>query len=241
MKINKYARNLLIAMAIGDGHIRLSKNKKKGSLIVEHGEKQKEYCLWKAGLLSPYYKVGFYKNNQRFHVSYSKFQGLINKIIGIYPKKISKKILNRIGVIGLAILYMDDGCIDLRKNKNRDKVKSRAVKLGTNWEIKEANIIKEWLKEKYNIDCYIKYNKTSNKYFHVLSSTSSIEFLELIKPHVPKFMYYKICPRYYNNANKIKYNLCNKGCNTNCEFNLDNLFCRNKCFETVFEEQPQKI
>lgn len=49
MKITKYERELLLFMALGDGHL-----DKRGVLSIVHCEKQKEYIEWKYNLIKKF-------------------------------------------------------------------------------------------------------------------------------------------------------------------------------------------
>lgn len=223
MKLIKKGRDLIIAMSIGDGHVT-----KTGELKVEHGEKQKEYCEWKKDILSQFIHIHKHPSKPCWSTKRHKFIKLVRKIIGIHPKKISKKTLDRIGLIGLAIWYMDDGTLDLRKNKDKTKVKSRLAWLKSTWRYEDALLIKEWFKEKYDLDLTLKFVKSNKLYCHMFSSISSVKFFKLIKEFIHPSLYYKICPRFYNNEDKIKDNLCKSPCQENCPYKLNHLFCRPK-------------
>ena len=46
MKLTEKDKSILIGLLLGDGYI-----DDKGRICIEHGEKQKEYCIYKAKLL----------------------------------------------------------------------------------------------------------------------------------------------------------------------------------------------
>ena len=225
MKLTKEGRNIMMAMLIGDGHIT-----KQGILIVEHGLKQKKYCEWKYNLIKKYIKSNKSTNlnKSRWNTKASKFGRFLRKYIGVHPKKITKKILNRIGVLGLAIWYMDDGTLDLRKNKNRDKIRGRCASLRSHWKYDNALLIKDWFKDTHNLKLKLKLNKKNGLYWLEFTSLSTVDFFNLIKPYIHESMFYKICPRFFNNKEKIKNNLCESQCSENCPYKLNHLFCRPK-------------
>ena len=46
MKLTEKDKSILIGLLLGDGYI-----DEKGRIYIEHGEKQKDYCIYKAKLL----------------------------------------------------------------------------------------------------------------------------------------------------------------------------------------------
>lgn len=125
-KFNKESRNLLIAMLLGDGSI----NKANGFRMTHCG-KQKNYLQWKVDLLSKYAirncGVRSYISTKGYKVGEEYFYTRLNVIPFIkvlrrvlYPKGrkniANRKLLNRLTALGVAIWYMDDGCINQRKD-----------------------------------------------------------------------------------------------------------------------------
>ena len=122
-KINKESRNLLIALAIGDGTI-CSNNVMK----LSHSIEQEEYLKWKINLLN---KNGLKNNGIKYYISKSgynlgkkvcytqlsiiPFIKLLRKIM-YKPVKNYTKLINRLDDLGLAIWYMDDGHINNQMN-----------------------------------------------------------------------------------------------------------------------------
>ena len=127
-KITKESRNLLIGMLLGDGTI--SNNY---VFKIAHCAEQKDYLEWKIKQLG---EAGIRNNGIK---SYIKTKGFNTGVpvyytqLNIIPfikvlrkvfykeKKIlgNRKLLNRLDAKGIAIWYMDDGHINIRKDKGR--------------------------------------------------------------------------------------------------------------------------
>ncbi|MBL1208752.1 hypothetical protein [Geminocystis sp. GBBB08] len=181
MKLTKETRNLILAMAIGDGNIN------NGCLFIVHCEKQKQYLDWKHELIKNISgKISRFINNgyvaYRFNTKRLTFLKQIKPYL-YKQEKITPKILNRIGVIGLAIWYMDDG--SLIKKKRNGKIHAYELVLSTYFNSEEkANEIIDWFKTKLNINFTVKRNK--GKFSIRCGTSESRKFIQLIKPYVEK-------------------------------------------------------
>lgn len=202
-KFNKNSRNLLISLLLGDGTI--SNNY---VFKLSHGYKQKEYLEWKIKLLNEY---GIKNNGLKEYVSskgyntgdivyYSQlsvipFIKLLRRII-YKPKKnySNRKLLNRLNALGLAIWYMDDGHINIRKTK--DKIHGFYIKIATCLSKQDNQIIIDYFKEVWNVSFYqFKEGKSGkNTYSLCCGTQEGIKFIEIIKPYVESCpsMLYKI-------------------------------------------------
>lgn len=202
-KFNKDSRNLLISLLLGDGTI--SNNY---VFKLSHGYKQKEYLEWKIKLLNKYgiknsgLKKYISNNgyNQGDVVYYSQlsvipFIKLLRRII-YKPKKnySNRKLLNRLDALGLAIWYMDDGHINIRKTKN--KIHGFYIKIATCLSKEDNQIIINYFKEVWDISFYqFKEGKPGkNTYSLCCGTQEGIKFIEIIKPYVESCpsMLYKI-------------------------------------------------
>lgn len=127
-KFNKKSRNLLIALLLGDGTI--SNNY---VFKIAHSEKQKEYLEWKikqlkeAGIrnngIKSYIKSCGYASKELVYYTQLNtipFIKVLRRVFYKNKKNIgNKKLLNRLDAKGIAIWYMDDGHINIRKDKNK--------------------------------------------------------------------------------------------------------------------------
>ena len=199
-KFNKESRNLLISMLLGDGTI--SNNY---VFKLSHGYKQKEYLEWKINLLNEY---GIKNNGLKEYVStkgyntgdivyYSQlsvipFIKLLRRII-YKPKKnySNRKILNRLNALGIAIWYMDDGHINIRKTN--DKIHGFYIKIATCLSKENNQIIIDYFKEVWNISFY-QFKEGKDTYSLCCGTQEGIKFIEIVKPYIESCpsMIYKI-------------------------------------------------
>jgi hypothetical protein len=196
MNLSKREKILVLSMLMGDGYL-----SKEGGLLVTHCLKQESYLLWKRNLISSIVSRTVYFNNSGYPAckfatkSFSFFKKLRSYIYS--EEKISPKILNRVGIIGLAIWYMDDG--SLVKKKRNGKINAMEVVLCTyfNKESKALEII-EWFKITHNITFGIKRNK--GKFSLRCGSIEGKKFLSLIEKYVKKVP----CMAYKLNTNSVR-------------------------------------
>lgn len=202
-KFNKESRNLIIGMLLGDGTI--SNN---NVFKLSHGYKQKEYLEWKINLLNQY---GIKNNGLKEYISNNGYN--INSIVyysqlSIIPfikvlrriiyKPIknyaNRKILNRLNPLGIAIWYMDDGCINIRKTN--DKIHGFYIKISTCLYKEQNQIIIDYFKEVWDISFYqFKEGRAEkNTYSLCCGTKEGIKFIELVKPYIESCpsMLYKI-------------------------------------------------
>lgn len=197
-KITKDARNLMIALLLGDGTI--SSNY---SFKLSHSEKQKEYLLWKIEILKNFgirtnglktyvSSCGYNKDKIVYYtqlVKVSKFNRVLRRVF-YKPKKYlgNIKLLNRLDALGLAIWYMDDGHINIRKTNN--KIHGFYIKISLCEDEETVQNVIEYFKQKWDISFY----KFKEKSFYSIccGTAEGIKFINIIKNYVPECMKYKI-------------------------------------------------
>ncbi len=195
MKSSKTARDLLIALAIGDGCVSA-----KGFLSVRHCAKQKEYLQWKSDKLKTLgiNNTGlYYVRNGRGHDSYemrtynSKFLKLLRKVLYKPAKRITAKLLDRIGDLGIAIWYMDDGSISNRYLDN-GSIKNSVLTISTCVSREENQIFIDFLFEKYGVK--FGQRKMGNQYALICGTKEARKFLKIVEPYVKEIpcMCYKL-------------------------------------------------
>ena len=127
-KFNKESRNLLIGLLIGDGTI--SNN---NVFKITHCEAQKDYLEWKINQLKSCgirnNGIKSYIKTKGFNIGVPVYYTQLNTIpfikvlrrVFYKRKKIigNRKLLNRLSAKEIAIWYMDDGHINIRKDKGR--------------------------------------------------------------------------------------------------------------------------
>ena len=179
MKKNPISTELeqfVIGAILGDSHIRYTGKTSRANTRIEfaHSTKQEEYIQWKYDFLKEYelaaspprlYKIGKEKEFLQL-----RFTSKSNKIFNEYhylfhkegKKKITRKILNKLQPLGLAIWYMDDGNLSLQKYTKKDGeqgIHARRLMLNTQgFTYEEHKIIQRYFKVAWNMDVNINKN-----------------------------------------------------------------------------------
>lgn len=192
-KITKESRNLLIALLLGDGTI--SNN---NVFKIAHCAKQKDYLEWKIkqlneaairnnGLKSYTKTKGF---NTGVTVYYTQlniipFIKVLRRIMYKYKKIIgNRKLLNRLDAKGIAIWYMDDGHINIRKDKN-SRPMGFYIRISTCEPKEEVQTIIDYFKEVWNIHFYMFHEgKQKDSYSLCCGTKEGLKFISLVKPYV---------------------------------------------------------
>lgn len=192
-KFNKDSRNLLIAMLLGDGTI--SNNY---VFKIAHSEPQKDYLEWKIRQLNnngirnngikSYIKTRGY--NIGVPVYYTQlniipFIKVLRRVV-YKDKKIlgNRKLLNRLTPMGIAIWYMDDGHINIRKNKE-GRVHGFYIKISTCESKEEVQTIIDYFKEVWHINFYMFHGGHKEDSYSLCCGTKEgLKFIELVKPYV---------------------------------------------------------
>lgn len=198
-KLNKEQKSLLIALLLGDGTISSNYVFK-----LSHSEEQREFLEWKVKLAI---NVGFKLNGIKEYISksgynigknvlYSQFSinptiKALRRTVYIPKKTITRKLLNWLNPLGIAIWFMDDGCINVNTSKQRSSIQ-HTIKIATCVDLNTANIIINYFNEVWNIKFRL-FSEGKNTY-SIASSTEEdcYNFVNLIKPYimqVPSLLY----------------------------------------------------
>lgn len=203
----KVKRSILLAMVLGDGYVRIAKDKRypsstpQGVLSIKHCEKQRGYLEYKADLLqkilggkrpivhpcnnSGYPAVRLTKNHRWFRY-------LRNWLYQNGVKTYTRKILEYLTPEGLAIWYMDDG--NLAHQRKNGKIHARRVYLNTHKSKEENQIIIDYFLEEYGIRFTQVLNKGS--YRLTCGTQEAKKFFSIIEPFIIPSMSYKIDMKY---------------------------------------------
>ena len=103
-----------------------------------------------------------YGSNYRYtYYKSSIFKNLYKKIYINNRKSLTKSILNRFNAITLAIMYMDTGCLSLRKDKNNPTVyKAREIHLNLQFlSMNEIKMLQNQLRLRWDIDFHLTRDK----------------------------------------------------------------------------------
>ena len=192
-KITKESRNLLIGMLLGDGTI--SNN---NVFKIAHSESQRDYLEWKVKQLK---EAGIRNNGIK---SYIKTRGYTTGVPVYYTqlntipfikvlrkvfykeKKIlgNRKLLNRLDAKGIAIWYMDDGHINIRKTKD-GRPMGFYIKISTCEPKQEVQTIIDFFKEQWNINFYMFHEgKKEDSYSLCCGTKEGLKFIDIVKPYV---------------------------------------------------------
>lgn len=198
----------LYGMIIGDGHIYNDK-RSDGNLrfVATNGEDQIDYLKYKMSLFDNDGKIidagsSPYSGKRIYHWFISADGNITNKMrdeIYIDGKKtVTRKVINRLNDVGLALWYMDDGCLTYRNNEKQNPF----IRLNTQALSKEENdLLCEFLSGKYRIKCNVceDNKKDGRTYYYIrISSSSTEDFLEIVTPYMCKSMAYKTIPSLEN-------------------------------------------
>lgn len=193
-KFNKQSRNLIIGLLIGDGTI--SNN---NSFKICHCAEQKDLLEWKIkqlnnqgvrnnGIKSYTKTVGF---NVGVPVYYTQlnivpFIKVLRRVLYKEDKKIiaNRKILNRLDARGIAIWYMDDGHINIRKNAD-GRLMGFYIKISICRPKEEVQVLIDYFKEVWGINFYTFHEGRTKDSFSLCCGTKEgLKFIEIVKPYV---------------------------------------------------------
>jgi len=204
-------KSLILAMALGDGCVKINtKNGKPSSGVfhINHSTKQRAYIEWKHNkfqeilgknikLTDRYVKGGNgkYYDIITFAVVDSYFKILRRFLYKGGEKRIGVNSLKRLDELGLAILYLDDGSLLHRKTKS-GKMSGIAVRLHISMYEHEINPIIKFFKDNWDIE-FGAYREHAIKKVYLLyaNTENAIKFLNIVKKPILeeiKCMRYKI-------------------------------------------------
>lgn len=192
-KITKESRNLLIGMLLGDGTIS-SNNVYK----IARSSKQQDYLEWEIKQLN---EAGIRNNGLKHYISscgYNKGTDVVYTQLNIIPfvkvlrrvfykpvKNIAnRKLLNRLDAKGIAIWYMDDGHINIRKDKDGRPI-GFYIKIATCIPKTQLQIIIDYFKEVWDIHFYAFHEgKKQDSYSLCCGTKEGLKFINIVKPYV---------------------------------------------------------
>lgn len=185
-------KEIALGSLLGDAYLRPSGN--SFSLSFTHGEKQKAYLDWKRSEFQNFISQSdYYCNRRKFHGNAPSYQfGTINHPYLLwlhdlcYPngvKTVSQEWLDLLSPLSLAVWYMDDG--------SRNKRYGTIVLCTNSFSFDQQVLIIEHFVNHYGIEPKIEPRRNGQSVLRVNASQAK-RFLELIAPHVPECMSYKL-------------------------------------------------
>lgn len=199
IRLSKEQKSLLVALLIGDGTISSNYVFK-----LSHSTLQREYLEWKVGLLNKY---GIKNNGVKEYISkcgYNTGKSVLYSQMSLIPtikalrrsvytpkKTITRKLLEWLNPLGLAIWYMDDGCINVNTSKQRSSIQ-HTIKIATCVDDNTIKTIINYFDEVWGIH-FRPFKEGKNTYSIASSSELDCEkFIKIVKPYieqVPSFLY----------------------------------------------------
>lgn len=182
MKITKSTRNLLLGMSLGDGSLQ------SGRLSITHCEAQYEYLVWKQKLLRSCgiktREISKFNNNG--HIGYKlktdryDFIKAIESLLYCPKKTITRKILDKLTPLEIAIWYMDDG--GLSQKKQDGVVVANDLMLNTGLQKEENQTIIDYFLEVWGIQ--FTQVKNHNCYRLRCGTKEARKFISIVYPYV---------------------------------------------------------
>ena len=192
-KITKESRNLLIALLLGDGTIQ-----NNNVFKLAHCEQQLDYLEWKikqlnnagirnCGMKTYTSSCGYNKGKTVYYTQLNiiPFIKVLRRVFYKPTKKIgNRKLLNRLDAKGVAIWYMDDGHINIRKDKDGRPI-GFYIKIATCLPKDELQVIIDYFKEIWDVSFYMFHEgKKEDSYSLCCGTKEGLKFVEIVKPYV---------------------------------------------------------
>jgi len=206
--MNRETRGLLLGLVIGDGYVSMKRDHRyptalpSASLVVRHSAKQKAYAEHKASLVHKALggkkpKVVEFNNNGYPGVRFTKtnkyFRIIRKRLYAGGEKVLTPKILDQLTEHSLALWWMDDGSLYMRRTKE-GRVHGRQGVLSLYSPKQEANLVRDWLVDKYGIQASVYPHK--GRYRLSFGSSALRELITVIHPYVIPEMAHKIDMKY---------------------------------------------
>jgi DNA polymerase III gamma/tau subunit len=212
-RITQRQRAVVMAAALGDGHIGLTGSKMRGRLRLVHGVRQKEYLDHKVSLLGgliqsaprhdngegTYSKVGTFRATTLSRPELAQMHRELDGDNG--HKQITWAYLDQLDELGLALWYLDDGSLITANHKYERVSGGTSIYPATRstfsthcFSTEEVAETCRWLHERWGIKSRMSRTSKGPVIWLTLAGTARLH--ELIAPHVPPCMEYKLLPQY---------------------------------------------
>ena len=190
-------KDLIVGTLLGDGCIALHGHKNKACrLMINHYEKQKDFLMWKKGILGNFVNtVRREEDNKKNSIIWS-FTTVVHDEFRFYrklfyegnKKVIRDELIHYLKPLSLAVWFLDDGILNAGVN----------IRFSTDRFTKEENEKLQWmLKCNFDIRCKVcEYTKNDKKYYYLsLNKENSLKMTEIIAPYSHECTKYKLINR----------------------------------------------
>lgn len=197
--------SLMIGLTWGDGCLYGRKNK---GFSGGHSEPQLDYLKWKAEAIRVNFpvfikikkNVSLKKKNPRSNNFYQVWTTTHHSLTAIYKrlydennrKHITDWGLSYLDALGLAVLFMDDGCKETRlRSDGTRRIVSYKISLQS-FTFPEACKFSDWLYSKYGIASKVYLQKHKFPDLKITTEENRSKFRDLVAPYVLPCMEYKL-------------------------------------------------
>ena len=189
-------RGAVIGMVLGDGSLPMDGRSINAHMDFAHCAKQREYAVWKAGLLENLTSVkitdGFshckgkeYPKVRVLSKTHPTYTHLRQRFYHNGRKTIDSFLMEHLTPLGLAIWYQDDGHL-----KNHENYLTPMLETN-NFNVAEHLIMTKTLADKFHLE--FRANHLNAKYLMLrLRRKDREKFFEIIREHIHPTMAYKI-------------------------------------------------
>lgn len=195
--MTKKDKNLLLALAMGDGCIYRPTDKRKlrANFRINHSVKQSEYLEWKKAQVERILDVSINTHFQTcedgsgsgkkhgviFFSKTHRYFAILRKYLYRSGKKgVPIKAFNRIDDLGLAILYLDDGNLYKRK----DCANGYQLEIAIATPEGDAIAIAKIIKKRWDIDFLVHKLRDTGLYRLRCGTKEALKFLDIVRPYV---------------------------------------------------------
>lgn len=194
---------VVLGTIFGDGNLHFTTTSVTARFTTSCRDIDRDYIFWKYHKLSP---TGLFPEPRKrirdvkgvsraSWVLQSKTSPIFTELYRtFYPegrKTIQVKELQRLDELGLAVWYMDDGCLHCEKKSGRWRV----VLSTEGFSYKEDLLLVDWLSREHGFPFRINSSGSNRGYHLVLLKQESVKrFIELVRPHVVPCMERKVTP-----------------------------------------------
>uniref|UniRef100_A0A6M3XS12 Putative homing endonuclease n=2 Tax=viral metagenome TaxID=1070528 RepID=A0A6M3XS12_9ZZZZ len=209
-RTRKEVRGAIIGMVMGDaslyqGTYRDGSRKGNYLLNMSHSYRQRQYLEHKRDIINDLFDYRLivrdtiakaqgktYPASRLLTRVHPRLSFIAKRIYIDRKKRITQWALDNITDEGLALWWLDDGCLHL----NKPPQKGGDMIWGTYGFPKEdVELMRSWLTDKYGINLHILKHKRSGGYYLKRGLSEALKFSEIVRPYTPDSMRYKIAER----------------------------------------------